>query len=157
LYPGLKTNNHFGSFEFSDLRMDSSGFGENAHIPGPLVHNYLYTWAEKHDLLRLIRLGCSVQTAEDRNENGWILTVMSEVDPTQLPATVHAAKLVISTGLTSQPFLPKFRGGDDFEAPIYHSSDFAKECKNLGSFRKVAILGGNKVSHPAHPLCRLCN
>ncbi|KAF2801771.1 FAD/NAD(P)-binding domain-containing protein [Mytilinidion resinicola] len=146
LYPGLKTNNHFGSFEFSDFPMNKEGFGNDAHIPGQLVHNYLYSWAEKHELLPLVRLGCSVQSAEDKDADGWILNVMLKADQTQRSVTIEAKQLVVSTGLTSDPFMPKYQGGNEFNAPIYHTSDFAKAYMNERSFRKIVVLGGNKSS-----------
>lgn len=75
LYPGLKTNNHFGTFEFSDLAMSWEGFGPDDHIPGRHVHDYLHNYAERFDLLRHIRFHCSVESAADEGNEGWTLAV----------------------------------------------------------------------------------
>lgn len=146
LYPGLKTNNHFGTLEFSDYPMSSHGFGEDDHIPGQLVHNYLHNYAEKFRLLEHIRLNCNVVTAEEQGKDGWLVTILDEQDPAKPPSTIWASKLVVATGLTSEPFVPAFKGQDEFDAPIFHSSEFAKQSNGLGPFKKVVVMSGAKFS-----------
>src|SRR4051812_46114278 len=126
LFPTLKTNNHYGTFEFSDLPM-RPGTG---HIPGQVVHDYLCEYAEKYDLLQLIRLNSKVELAEDLSDDGWRLTVVNVTDPTKVCA-IRASKLVVATGMTSEPFMPELKGREDFEAPIFHSSEFAKQSHGL--------------------------
>ncbi|OCL02531.1 hypothetical protein AOQ84DRAFT_268633, partial [Glonium stellatum] len=43
LYPGLRSNNMLGTYEYPDFPMDSATFGvqPGEHIPGPVVHQYL--------------------------------------------------------------------------------------------------------------------
>ncbi|KAF2192068.1 FAD/NAD(P)-binding domain-containing protein [Zopfia rhizophila CBS 207.26] len=145
LYPGLKTNNHFGTFEFSDHPMSREGFGPDDHVPGQHVHDYFRSYAEKFDLLRHIRFNCSVESAVDDGESGWTLTV-SNCTSGQTSQEIKAAKLIVATGLTSEPFMPKLEGRSDFGAPIYHTSEFAKASNGLGPYKNVVLLSGAKFS-----------
>ena len=52
LYPGLKTNNLVGTYEFGDFPMTYEGFGvkPDTHIPGAAVNDYLTQFTEHFDL-----------------------------------------------------------------------------------------------------------
>ncbi|KAF1994131.1 FAD/NAD(P)-binding domain-containing protein [Amniculicola lignicola CBS 123094] len=148
LYPGLRTNNHFETFEvFSDLPMSTKGFGvADDHIPGEHVNAYLQDYAEKFDLFRHMRFNCGVESAHDNGLAGWILSTIDEASPARKSTQIKAAKLVVATGLTSEPFMPKLDGREEFGAPIYHSSEFAKKSEGLGTYKKVVLLSGGKFS-----------
>jgi hypothetical protein len=147
LYPGLKTNNHFKTFEFSDLSMSTEGYNpEHDHIPGENVNEYLRSYVEKFDLLKHMRFNCSVESAVDDGASGWTLTIDDDSSEDGSSTTIKAAKLIIATGLTSEPFVPKLQGKETFGAPIYHTSEFAKEENGLGSYKKVVLLSGAKFS-----------
>ncbi|KAF2469606.1 FAD/NAD(P)-binding domain-containing protein [Lindgomyces ingoldianus] len=147
LYPGLHTNNHFRTFEYSDFPMSTEGFDlENDHVPGEHVNGYLYSYAQKFDLLRHMRFGSSVESAVDEGDVGWTLTIRDETTEKKGLSKIKAVKLIIATGLTSEPFMPKMDGKDDFGAPIYHTSEFAKASNGLGPYKKVVLLSGAKFS-----------
>ncbi|KAJ9660986.1 hypothetical protein H2201_006714 [Coniosporium apollinis] len=141
LFTTLKTNDHYGTFEFSDLPMK----GGAGHIPGPVVHSYLCAYAEKFDLARLVRLSTEVNVVEDRGAVGWKLTVVDVTEPAK-KSEIRASKLVVATGLTSEPFMPELKGRDDFGTPVLHSSEFAKQTDGLGPYKKVVIMSGAKFS-----------
>lgn len=146
LYPGLKTNNHFGTFEFSDFPMRDTGLRPDQHIPGKIVHDYLESYATEFDLLRHVRCSCKVVSAENKGIDGWLLNIKQNNNPIE---TVLASRLVIATGLTSDPFVPEFKGQADFEAPIIHSSQFGAYKETLIPSTKVVILSGAKFSWDA--------
>jgi hypothetical protein len=124
--------------------MSTEGYSpDNDHIPGEHVNEYLCDYAHKFDLLKHMRFNCSVQSAVDEGDMGWTLTVIMG---NKTPLTLKARKLIVATGLTSQPFLPTLKGGDSFGAPIYHSSEFAKAENGLGPYKKVVLLSGAKFS-----------
>ena len=79
----------------------------------------------------------------------WSIEVESVDDPDSLPIFVEAAKLVIATGLTSEPRLPKLLGYADFQRPIVHSKQLKAHMANFGSYKDVVVLGGNKSAWDA--------
>ena len=127
--------------------MSTDGYSlENDHIPGEHVNEYLCEYADKFDLLRHMRFNRSVKSAVDEGDAGWTLTVVDEKSREGRHTTVKAKKLIMATGLTSQPFLPKLKGKESFGAPVYHTSEFAKAENGLGPYKKVVLLSGAKFS-----------
>ncbi|KAF2425275.1 FAD/NAD(P)-binding domain-containing protein [Tothia fuscella] len=149
LYPTLLTNNLLGTFEWSDFPMRPETFGvkPGEHMSGEVVHEYLTSFAEKFDLTRRILLESKVKTVEYvAEDNTWILTVEST---NRQSFTITAERLVIATGLTSEPNLPTFPGTDSFGQPIFHFADFGKHFSTTETTKKVAILGGAKSAWDA--------
>jgi cation diffusion facilitator CzcD-associated flavoprotein CzcO len=144
LYPGLKTNNMLGTFEYPDfpMRTDTFGVEPGEHMPGEVMFKYLTRYAEKFDILDKIRFQSAVTTAEhqDTTGGGWILTVQNRSSQYQ----VFARKLIMAGGLTSEPFLPHIEGQEKFGVPIFHSRDFVKHASTLDSAKNVTIFGGTK-------------
>ncbi|PVH89959.1 FAD/NAD(P)-binding domain-containing protein [Cadophora sp. DSE1049] len=64
LYPGLRTNNMLGTYEFSDYPMDSETYGVKAgeYIPGEVVRRYLTNFAEHFGIYKRIRLNTRVES-----------------------------------------------------------------------------------------------
>jgi hypothetical protein len=79
LYPGLKSNNLLGTYEYPDFPMDTETFGvkTNEHIPGTVVNTYLKAYASKFGIDSKIRYRTNVIVAEhqENTEGGWILTI----------------------------------------------------------------------------------
>ncbi|CAI4214283.1 unnamed protein product [Parascedosporium putredinis] len=67
LYPGLKTNNVVGSYEFSDYPMDLKRYKlkPGDHIPGNVVHQYLVDFAKHFKLQVQLRTKVEAATLED--------------------------------------------------------------------------------------------
>ncbi|KAK2034193.1 FAD/NAD(P)-binding domain-containing protein [Colletotrichum zoysiae] len=145
LYPGLKSNNMLGTYEYPDFPMDPETFGvlPGQHIPGQVLHDYLTKYAETFGILDKIRFHHKLLSAEHQPGGGWILTL---VDGTKggSETRVLAKKLVIATGLTSEPFLPDFAGQETFGAPLFHGKDFLQHAGTLESAKAVTVFGGTK-------------
>ncbi|KAL2128956.1 hypothetical protein VTI74DRAFT_8410 [Chaetomium olivicolor] len=143
-YPGLKTNNMLGTFEYPDFPMDSETFGvkPGEHMSGEVMHRYLKRYAERFGIMEKIRLQTAVLIAERQEgaEGGWNLTVEKDGVKSQ----IFAQKLVMASGLTSEPFLPHIEGQEEFGVPIFHSKDFAKYADTLDSAKSVTVFGGTK-------------
>lgn len=118
LYPGLKTNNLLGSYEFSDFPMTPGRFDvkEGHHIPGHAVHEYLTQFVEHFNISSRLRMRQRVETAELLDNGSWSLGVVS-TDPESDSRTVLTKRLVVATGLTSKPFMPGFPGAQEFTGP----------------------------------------
>jgi hypothetical protein len=127
--------------------MDTENFDlADDHIPGEHVNKYLQSYVETFDLMKHIRLNTSVKSAVDQGTAGWMLTVSQHTDSTETEYQIAASRLVVATGLTSEPLMPTLHGSDTFGAPIYHSSEFAKAEGGLGPYKKIALLSGAKFS-----------
>lgn len=149
LYPGLKTNNLLGSYEFSDFPMYTEKFGaiEGQHIPGVVVHEYLTQFASHFNLLHRIRLQHVVKSAELQDDGNWLLSVQRyypEDSGCTEEVQLTTKRLVLATGLTSEPFVPEFVGKEIFNRLIMHSRELKQRTQDLASAKQVVVMGGNK-------------
>ena len=145
LYPGLKTNNMVGTYEFSDFPMDEKTWGvkPGEHIPGKVVHDYLTKYAEKFGVLPHVRLNSKVASAERGEKGGWLLKI------SQPHSSILAKKLLVATGMTSEAFVPKIQGQESFGAPLFHSKDLSQHASTLDTAKSVTVLGGTKSAWDA--------
>ncbi|KAM0426351.1 hypothetical protein ACHAPT_008392 [Fusarium lateritium] len=146
LYPGLKTNNILGTYEFSDFPMTPERFNvkPGQHIPGHAVHDYLTQFSEHFNLNSCIRLKQKVESAELLDDGTWLLRIISVEHPNTEPRSVVAGKLVVATGLTSEPFMPKFAGQKSFNRPLFHAKELRHRAHEIENAKQVVALGGNK-------------
>ena len=141
VYPGLKTNHAWGAYEFSDFPMTGYGLKADDHIPGLTMHRYLVDFAEYYDLAERTRLNTYVAKVISRGASGWALETQEKKRDTRL---LHAAKLVLATGLSSAPSLPQLPGSSAFGKPYFHTRDLAKQEHSLQDVASIAVLGGGK-------------
>jgi cation diffusion facilitator CzcD-associated flavoprotein CzcO len=153
LYPGLKSNNIIGTYEYSDFPMDSATYGvkHGEHIPGAVLHRYLTDYAKKFNVYGKIQFNTKVQSAERRDRRGWLLTVLKSGKESQ----VFAKKLIVATGMTSEPFLPKFSGGEIFGVPLFHIKQFKEQAHILETAKTVTVFGGTKSAWDAVYACSM--
>ncbi|KAK0650927.1 putative FAD-containing monooxygenase MymA [Lasiodiplodia hormozganensis] len=150
LYPGLKSNNMLGTFEYSDFPMDTPTFGvkPGEHIPGIVVHRYLAAYAERFGVYKRIRFNTRVESAQESSEtDGWTLSVANVA--TGEKETLNTRRLIVATGLTSQPYVPTFVGQEDFGATIFHTRDFLAHADTLKTAHSVTVLGAAKSAWDA--------
>ncbi|KAK2736195.1 hypothetical protein FQN57_000869 [Myotisia sp. PD_48] len=156
LYSGLKTNNLFGTYEYSDFPMSEERFGAKfgKHIPGEIVHKYLQEYTKEFGLADKIRLNSKVVSAEYTPEKHWILMVKHQEDGSITTQKIRTEKLIMATGLTSQPFMPDFEGQGNFGAPLFHFRDFSANEKTIkAQGTPVTVLGGTKSAWDAVYSC----
>ncbi|KAK4124675.1 FAD/NAD(P)-binding domain-containing protein [Parathielavia appendiculata] len=150
LYPGLKSNNLWGTYEYPDFPMTTARFGveEGSHVPGTVVHDYLKAYAAEFGIAERIRLRTKVLSAEhqDGPEGGWVLTISSESLGEQ---RVFARRLIVATGQTSDAFLPHFDGEETFGGRIFHGKHFPQNRDTLGTAKSAVVLGGTKFAWDA--------
>lgn len=154
LYPGLKTNNVVGSYEFSDFPLipEQYDLKSGQHIPGHVVHRYLCDFCNAFGLTQLIRLRTKVDSAKLLPSGDWEVSVSSVKDPNtrsmkpedEQHKVILASRLVLATGLTSQPFMPPLPGSEIFKGHIFHAKDFKSRAKDLAGVDTVVVIGGNK-------------
>lgn len=145
LYPGLKSNNMLGTYEYPDFPMDETyGVKPGEHIPGTVLHRYLTNYAKKFGIYSRTHFNTKVDSAEATNEGGWLLKTSSP----ELKS-IKTKKLIVATGLTSQPHLPNYPGMDTFKGTLFHIRDFAKHASTLKQAENVVVLGGAKSAWDA--------
>ncbi|KAL8698726.1 MAG: hypothetical protein Q9201_006410 [Fulgogasparrea decipioides] len=167
MYPGLRSNNLYGALEYSDYPMHEQTFGVKAgdFIPGPSIHMYLRSYAEKFDIHRRIRFGTWVKTVDRNSSDTWLVhysqsqsRTASDTPRTRDSAVNHSPKqiltkkLVISTGLTSDPFIPHIPGSDTFDAPLFHAKyllDKFSETSSSPASKNIVIYGSAKSAYDA--------
>jgi hypothetical protein len=133
--------------QFSDYPMSTEGFDlADDHIPGEHVNDYLHDYAREFDLYKYIRLDCAVNSGIDEGSADWTIRVEQEFKPVKIEYKIKARKLIVATGLTSEPLMPVMEGNHAFGAPIYHISQLAKAENGLGPFKKIVLLSGAKFS-----------
>ncbi|KAF3937967.1 hypothetical protein ABW19_dt0203931 [Dactylella cylindrospora] len=154
LYPGLKSNNQYGlydpnlgTYEYPDFPMKPFGVEPATHIPGEIVHEYLTAYAKKFGVFNKIRFNNKLVSAEYKeDENKWLLTVQEG----EMIKTTLTDKLVLATGLTSEPFLPQIKGSESFERPLFHAKDLLQHSDELlKTAKKVTVFGGSKSAWDA--------
>ncbi|KAH8655849.1 putative dimethylaniline monooxygenase [Xylariales sp. PMI_506] len=145
LYPGLKSNNMLGSYEFPDFPMSPEIYGvkELDHIPGAVLHKYLNDFAQKVGIYPHIQFNTAVDLVEPTPSGGWKLTVKVNGEE----RTVETTKLILATGLTSTPNMPVYEGSQDFGRPIFHAKDFCRRAPELEGVKSVVVVGGAKSAY----------
>ncbi|KAL4913073.1 hypothetical protein BDW62DRAFT_220880 [Aspergillus aurantiobrunneus] len=149
LWDGLKSNNMRGTYEYSDFPMDDSfGVQHGEHIPGHVVQRYLERYAEHFQLTACIRLNSRVTTVEHHDDTTWTVTY---VDATGQDVGVHTRRLILATGITSQPYLPAIAGQDSFNRPLFHTVDMPAHLKPTiqQPHHRIAVLGATKSAWDA--------
>jgi cation diffusion facilitator CzcD-associated flavoprotein CzcO len=144
LYPGLKSNNMLGSYEFSDFPMDESTYGVKplAHIPGTVLNRYLTDFARHYNIYERLQFNSTVSLVES-TELGWTVTVTTP----DTERKVHTAKLILATGLTSTPNIPQYKNADSFDRPFFHVKDFCRRADELKGVNNVVVVGGAKSAY----------
>lgn len=112
-------------------------------VTGEMIHNYLQNYAEDHDLLRRIRFNTFV-TGAKQCPYGWCLTFRDSDD------TIEATKLMVATGVTSIPHMPKFDNINN-KTPVIHSRDLGASFEELGNeaVKEVVVVGAAKSAYDA--------
>ena len=82
--------------------MSKEGIGSDGLIPGSCVHHYLTEYATKFGLVSRLRLESGVQTVA-WSKDGAFWNVQLENNKGNLTCE----KIIVATGLTSQPFIPE--------------------------------------------------
>ena len=120
---------------------DGYGVKEGEHVPGDVLYRYLADYADHFDVTPRIRFHTKVTSAtrieDDSSPFKWRLKVEThgQSDNTTRISTIETQKLIVSTGLTSQPINFSIRGNDEFDAPIQAFSQAAVRLQDLSRRR----------------------
>lgn len=134
---------------------DEFGVSKGDHVPGAVLHEYLKAYAMKWDLMKRISFQSKITSAEklEKEQYGlWKLSVEREDEGVSFSSDIQAKKLIIATGLNSQPHRPNFKNEESFNGPIVHSAELGQEHTRLFSdatTETVAVVGAGKSGYDA--------
>lgn len=142
LYPGLKSNNLHGSYEAPDFPMIPENYGitHDDHIPGTVLNKYLTDFAKKFGVYTRTRFNTKVESLEPTSDGGWKLETVAN----EKPKTIHTKKVIVATGLTSQPNFPSYPGAETFNAPYFHAKEFCRQGDTINTAKRAVVVGGAK-------------
>ncbi|KAH8169366.1 pyridine nucleotide-disulfide oxidoreductase domain-containing protein [Sarocladium implicatum] len=145
LYPGLKSNNMLGTYEYPDFPMTEAKYGlkPHSHIPGTVLHKYLTDFARHFGIYDKIQFHTKVDVVEPTEDGAWKVTVTGPSGS----KVVRAAKLILATGLTSTPNIPDYKGVETLDAPFFHAKDFCARADELTGAKNVVVVGGAKSAY----------
>ncbi|UNI24560.1 hypothetical protein JDV02_010295 [Purpureocillium takamizusanense] len=128
------------------MTFEQFGVKPGQHIPGQVVHDYLTAFANNFNLMPRMRLNQKVLSAELLNDGSWLLRLVSTKSHGEgpVPETLVASKLVVATGLTSEPQWPVFEGREHFKRELFHAKELKDRTDSIERAKSVVVLGGNK-------------
>ena len=157
VYANLRTNNLRGTIDYSSFRMgDEYGVKAGEHVPGVVLQEYLVEYTKMSHMTEHLRFNTRVKVVEkigDKGDTTWKLTTETASESGQLTNSMLCTKkLIVATGITSDPSTPSIPGSQHFDAPIIHSSRSGRQQDTVlttPSIRKIAVLGGSKSAYDA--------
>ncbi|KAG6019993.1 hypothetical protein E4U41_003010, partial [Claviceps citrina] len=128
------------------------GVGDGEHIPGEVLHRYLTDYAAAHGVLERTRLGVRVEAVEATgDDDAWRVHVSAttteeqeqeqeQEDRTRPPQSVlRTRRLVVATGLTSQPNMPRYPGQETFTPPLFRAKEFCRRSEAVRQSRRAVV------------------
>ncbi|KAF2707348.1 flavin-binding monooxygenase-like protein-like protein [Pleomassaria siparia CBS 279.74] len=146
IFPGLKTNNLWGTYENPDFPMDEHKFGvkKGEHVPAAKISEYLEAMVDENGIREYLRLNTKVEVVEQVSE-GWVLHCTFTNESTTSTYKVNTAKLVLSTGLTNKPSMPQIPTSPNFQPMVIHTNDFPAHFNTIVKPNtNTLVIGGGK-------------
>lgn len=143
-YPGLRANNPQEAYAFSDFSYPETA---DEFPAAEQIREYLERYAEQFGLRPHLRLSTEVHSITRRpagaggSHPGFRITARP-VDASTPPVDHDFDYVVVCNGVFSQPFIPDFKGGEQFAGDIVHSSQFARIQRLKG--KRVIVVGSGK-------------
>jgi cation diffusion facilitator CzcD-associated flavoprotein CzcO len=125
------------------------GVKEGEHIPGAVLHKFLTDFAERYNILQLVKFRTTMTIAE-KMDNGWRCTLETGDASATETSSLTCSKLMVATGLHSRAQPVHFSGEDNFKAPVLRFQDLARDGPHfLGDpkIETVTVFGGGKSAY----------
>lgn len=124
-----KTKMHYDEFQFPKGTADYPHHSQ--------MKNYFQEFAKEFDLYKHYKFQTRIDNT-DRDEDGnWIVTYTDLKTSKQVTAIYGG--LVIANGIFSSPNLPKFKGQENFNGEIIHSSKY--KSADIFNDKRVLVVG----------------
>ncbi|KKK23537.1 hypothetical protein ARAM_003918 [Aspergillus rambellii] len=145
LYPNLLSQNSYGLYEFSDLPLATAvsnnldekeeGEEEQRFIPGWKINQYLHVWCKKWGLTKRIRLHWKVVRISRLPCKQWMLDIAQTAESSE--TKILCDKLILATGLTSEPNIPDIPSSESNIIPEIHAKDVGRYCRHALGYRPI--------------------
>ena len=149
-YPGLLANNMLGTYECTDLPMAPSlALEPGQHIAGEAIHEYLQHYCGLFGLQTRLRCQNKVHGAE-RTRTGWTLQVADWDKKPPEDYSIACRKLIIATGLNSEPQSLEIKGASSFGKPCLSFAQYPQYAKMIlgdSTVSDITVCGGSKAAH----------
>ncbi|PWY88762.1 dimethylaniline monooxygenase [Aspergillus sclerotioniger CBS 115572] len=150
-YEDLRTNNLYGTYEFSDFPLDPRKYDvrPEAHIPGHVLKQYFSDFADHFDLRRRVRFNTHVHTIA-KVDGYWKVQAQTIDERDETLYTCN--KLIMCTGLSSTPNSISIPGQKDFGKPILNHTRLGIEGASLAcdpAVKSVTVIGASKYGYDA--------
>lgn len=119
LCPGVKLNNMFGTYECPDFPMTEKLYGIK---PRQRIPGAIFN--------RYL-----INFAKNTSSNG--------------ARSRRTEKLIVASGMTSEPNFPKYPEAETFNAPLFHAKDFCKQAPTITSGKNAIVIRGAKSAFHA--------
>lgn len=123
---------------------------QGAHISGFVLHKYFNDFADHFDLRRRIKFNTRVVLVE-KLQQGWKL-VAESTGPTPRSIVYTCDKLIISSGLASNPNPIAIRGQENFGKPIINHAQLRDQAAQMArdpNVKSVTVIGASKTGYDA--------
>ena len=109
------------------------------------LENYSTVHSHNGQTLRnRIKFGTEVKSVKKSNGK-W--AVSTESVDTSTSHVLYASKLMVASGLTSEPYMPPLPGKEKFDGPIIHQEAFgSSSILKSPDIKSLCVLGGGKSS-----------
>ena len=108
------------------------------------THRYMHFIADECDMWPHIQLNTAVTNAEYREDSGtWLITTADGEQCT-------CKYFVSGMGMISEPVIPKIKGMDSFNGPLFHSARWPEGLDYAG--KRVAIIGAGATTVQMMPV-----
>ncbi|KAL8657116.1 MAG: hypothetical protein Q9226_002231 [Calogaya cf. arnoldii] len=143
------TQSPFGTWEYSDMPMPRPPEEDmfNGVFKAKYTSQYLEEYIDRRvyaskTIRQRIKFKFHVQHIT-KECGGWAISGSSS--PSRQEVVVHSAKLIIASGLTSVPKMPRLSGQENFGYPIIHQKDFGQSTVlSTPDFERITVLGSAK-------------
>ncbi|KAJ5594837.1 uncharacterized protein N7459_001045 [Penicillium hispanicum] len=122
-----------------------------AHIPGFVLNRYFNDFADHFDLRRRIKFNTRVMVVE-KLPQGWKLMAELKDSTRSAPLLYTCDKLIVSSGLASNPNPISLAGQRDFGKPVINHAQLRDEAAQLAqdpTVNQVAVVGASKTGYDA--------
>lgn len=138
-----------GTFEYPDFPLDPKvaklEHGKD-HVPGETASAYFKAYARHFGIDKLIQFNTKVAIAEhqETEDGGWSLTL--ETGTEGKTSNVFARRVIVATGLSTEPILPTFDGQETYGGRIYHARDFPDNYDTVHTAQNATVYGTGKFA-----------
>lgn len=125
--------------------MDGETYGltEGMHIPAAMLHRYLTDFSKKFGIFERTRFDTKVAAVESTETDTWKVTVTSSKGEGG-DEVLETEKLIMATGLTSEPNLPTYPGQESFTSQFFHAKDFCQNADTVNTCKRAVVVGAGK-------------